>query len=57
MIEDVKEEMNRTFSHVMMALVELNGGASFKSIDRVDNAKLEEKKQLLESLLLKTKKF
>jgi hypothetical protein len=57
MIEDVKEEMNRKFSHVMMALVELNGGASFKSIDRVDNAKLEEKKQLLESLLLKTKKF
>ncbi len=57
MIEDVKEEMNRKFSHVMMALVELNGGASFKSIDRIDNAKLEEKKQLLESLLLKTKKF
>ena len=56
-IEDLKEEMNRKFNHVMMALVELNGGASFKSIDKIDNAKLAEKKQLLESLLLKSKTF
>ncbi len=57
LIEDVKDEMNKKFHLVMTALVELNGGMSFKSIEKIDNAKLEEKKQLLESLLLKSKRF
>lgn len=57
LIEDVKDEMNRKFHLVMTALVELNGGMSFKFVEKIDNSKLEEKKQLLESLLLKSKKL